>query len=239
VTLLDLTLPTPAENLALDEALLLAAEAGAGGEVLRLWETPSPAVVLGAGGSVAVDVDAAACEPDGVPVLRRASGGGTVVVGPGCLCLAVVLRTDREPGLDLIGPSARWVMGRVLNALRPVVPDATIEGISDLAVNGRKFSGSAQQRKRRHFLHHATLLGRDFDLALIPRYLRPPERQPAYRAGRPHADFVTALPADTATLRRLLVAEWRPEGVYESVPLDAVRELIAEKYGRDEWNRRR
>ncbi|MBX9585448.1 MAG: lipoate--protein ligase family protein [Gemmataceae bacterium] len=239
MTLLDLTLPTPAENLALDEALLLAAEADTGGEVLRLWESPSPVVVVGAGGSVAVDVDAAACGADGVPVLRRASGGGTVVVGPGCLCLAVVLRTDHAPGLDLIGPSARWVMGRVLNALRPVVPDATIEGISDLAVGGRKFSGSAQQRKRRHFLHHATLLSRDFDLSLIPRYLRPPERQPAYRAGRPHAAFVAALPADTATLKRLLVEEWRPAGEYGPVPLDAVREQQAEKYGREEWNRRR
>ena len=41
--LLDLTLPDPAENLALDEALLLAAEGG-GPEVLRLWEQPTPAV---------------------------------------------------------------------------------------------------------------------------------------------------------------------------------------------------
>ena len=239
MTLLDLTLPTPAENLALDEALLLAAEAGTGGEVLRLWECPSPAVVVGAGGSVAIDVDAAACEADGVPVFRRASGGGTVLLGPGCLCLAVVLRFDHAPGLDLIGPSARWVMGRVLNALRPVVPDATIDGISDLAVAGRKFSGSAQQRKRWHFLHHATLLGRDFDLPQIARYLKPPERQPAYRADRPHGEFVTALPADTATLGRSLVGEWRPAGGYGPPPLGAVRELVAEKYGRDEWNGRR
>lgn len=239
MTLLDLTLPTAAENLALDEALLLAAEAGTGGEVLRLWELPTPAVVVGAGGSVAIDVDAAACAADGVPVLRRASGGGTVVLGPGCLCVAVVLRLDHAPGLDLIGPSARWVMGRVAAALRPVAPDAAVEGISDLAVNGRKFSGSAQQRKRRHFLHHSTLLGRDFDLSLVPCYLRPPERQPAYRADRPHGEFVTALPADTATLRRLLVEEWRPGGEYGPAPLDAVRELVAEKYGRDEWVRRR
>ena len=50
--LLDLTLPIAAENLALDEALLLAAEESGAGEVLRLWELPSLAVVLGAGGSV-------------------------------------------------------------------------------------------------------------------------------------------------------------------------------------------
>ena len=42
---LDRLLPTLEENLALDEALLLAAEAD-GPEVLRLWEWPVPAVVL-------------------------------------------------------------------------------------------------------------------------------------------------------------------------------------------------
>src|SRR5258705_289501 len=42
---LDLTLPAAAENLALDEALLLEAEAGSAGEILRLWEWPRPAGV--------------------------------------------------------------------------------------------------------------------------------------------------------------------------------------------------
>ena len=47
---LDLTLPDAAANLALDEALLLQAEETQCGEVLRVWEWPLPAVVLGAGG---------------------------------------------------------------------------------------------------------------------------------------------------------------------------------------------
>lgn len=235
MTLLDLTLPTPAENLALDEALLLAAEGG-GGEVLRVWESPTYAVVVGAGGSVAIDVDAAACAADGVPVLRRASGGGTVVIGPGCLCFAVVLRTDRAPGLDLIQPSAQYVMGRVCDALRPLRVDAVLSGISDVTVDGKKFSGSAQQRKRRHFLHHSTLLC-DFDLARVPRYLRPPERQPAYRLNRPHHEFVTSLSVGTAAVKRALIAEWGAAGEYGPVP--DVRELVAEKYDREEWINRR
>ena len=58
--LADHTAATPDENLALDEALLLAAEGG-GDEVLRFWELPQYAVVLGAGGVLADDVDEAAC----------------------------------------------------------------------------------------------------------------------------------------------------------------------------------
>src|SRR5690348_8693943 len=102
---LDLTLPSPAENLALDEALLLQAEAGQGGEVLRVWEWHHPAVVLGSGCRLAEDVDEPACQADGVPILRRSSGGGTVLLGTGCLLYSLVLNYERSPALTEIRAS--------------------------------------------------------------------------------------------------------------------------------------
>ncbi len=236
--LLDLALATAAENLALDEALLLAAEEADGGPVLRLWEQPTHAVVLGAGGSVALDVNLPACQADGVPILRRASGGGTVLLGPGCLCFSLVLGYDHAPGLNEIPASNRYVLGRILQALRGLVPDARLEGTSDLAVNGRKFSGNAQQRKRRYLLHHGTLLC-GFDLGRMARYLNRPEREPDYRRGRVHDEFVTNLGVPVDEVKRLLAAEWCPEGELQSWPRATVRRLVAEKYGREEWNRRR
>jgi lipoate-protein ligase A len=236
VELLRKSLGDPAADLALDESLLLAAEALCGPEVLRLWEPPHPVVVVGAGGSVAHDVNLAVCREAGVPVLRRASGGGTVLLGPGCLCFSLVLRTDRAPGLHLIQPSIRYVLEKNLAALRALVPQATVEGTSDLAVSGRKFSGSAQQRKRQFFLHHGTLLY-DMDLQLVSRLLQSPERQPEYRRGRPHGKFLMNLPASRDGLEQLLIAEWQPTGELREIP--EVAELVAEKYGRDEWNLRR
>jgi lipoate-protein ligase A len=235
--LLDYTLPTAAENLALDEALLVAAEEGTGGEVLRLWEQPGYAVVAGSGGSVAIDVNVAACAAGGVPILRRASGGGTVLLGPGCLCFTLVLSYEHAPGLNDIRASNRYILARVSQALAPVVASA-VEGTSDLAAGGVKLSGNAQQRKRTHFLHHGTLLC-GFDLALVSKYLSAPERQPDYRRDRTHAEFIANVPATVDEAKRLLVAEWRPEGDYAPVPREKVRELVAEKYGREEWNRRR
>ena len=176
--LLDLTLPDPAENLALDEALLLAAEEG-GAEVLAALGI---AIARGRARLRRVGRDRrerAACEADRVPILRRASGGGTVLLGPGCLCFSLVLSYDRAPGLDQIRASNQYVLDRVAHALAPIAA-ANLEGTSDLAVNGVKISGNAQQRKRTHFLHHGTLLC-GFDLALIAKYLHAPERQPDYR----------------------------------------------------------
>ncbi|MCI0703476.1 MAG: lipoate--protein ligase family protein [Planctomycetia bacterium] len=235
--LLDLTLPAAAENLALDEALVVAAEEGVGGEVLRLWELPTYAVVLGSAGQVAIDVNLAACEADSVPILRRASGGGTVLLGPGCLCFGLVLSYERAEGLNDIRASNRYILNRIANALKPVI-STSLEGTSDLAVNGVKVSGNAQQRKRNFFLHHGTLLC-GFNLELVSKYLNAPERQPDYRQNRTHAEFIANLPLTVADTKQLLVAEWQPEGDYAPAPLEKARELLAEKYSRDDWNRRR
>jgi lipoate-protein ligase A len=235
---LDVTLPTLAANLALDEALLLESESGLGGEVLRVWEWPAYAVVLGAGGKVADDVDAAACAADGVPLGRRSSGGGTVLLGPGCLLYSLVLRYDRAPELGGIGSAHRWVLDRITNALTPLLPGITLAGYSDLTAAGRKFSGNAQQRKRDHLLYHGTLLY-DFDLARLGRYLREPPKQPDYRAQRPHGDFVRNLPASAAELRERLRAAWGAEPAERDLPSADVDRLVAEKFGRADWVYRR
>ena len=60
---LDLTLDTPAANLALDEALLEAAEAGEGpGQILRLWESPEDAVILGRASKYQQEAHIEACQ---------------------------------------------------------------------------------------------------------------------------------------------------------------------------------
>ena len=233
---LDLTLPSAADNLALDEALLLEAEAGRGGEVLRLWEWSRAAVVLGAGCALADDVDEAACRADGVPVLRRASGGGTVLLGPGCLCYGLVLSYERGPALREITPSYAYILGRTRDALGGLLPGIERAGTSDLMDAGLKFSGNAQQRKRHHLLHHGTLLY-DFDLPRIARYLRMPGRQPDYRARREHAAFLRNLPAGAEELKRRLRVGWEADEVTTDWPWEAVRQLSEEKYGQEEWTR--
>ena len=98
MTYFEITLPTAAENVALDEASSTAAEEGSGGEALRVWELDHRAVVLGASGRMAEEVDLDACLADRVPIARRSSGGGTVLIGPGALNFTVVLPVEAAPG---------------------------------------------------------------------------------------------------------------------------------------------
>src|SRR5262245_50689788 len=82
---LDISFDTPEENIAYDEVLLSLAEEGKLGEVLRFWESSQTFAVLGRIGKAQEDLDLDALRKDGIKVLRRASGGGTVLQGKGVL----------------------------------------------------------------------------------------------------------------------------------------------------------
>ncbi len=235
--LVDRTLPSLEENLALDEALLLHAEDGIGGEVLRFWEWRGPGVVLGASGQIAIDVEDAVCRAESVKVARRASGGGTVLVGAGCLLYSLVLNYERAAQLRDVNASYRWIMGRMQSILSAIHPDIEVAGISDLAIGDRKFSGNAQQRKRYHLLHHGTLLY-GFDLEAVARYLKTPEKQPEYRRGRSHLDFICNLPTTAEKLKELLIAGWSAQGEF-TLPIERMKGLLVEKYSFESWVRRR
>ncbi len=237
-----LTLDTPAENLALDEALLDFAEAaGPDMELLRLWESPTPLVVLGRSSRVDVEVDTAECASRGIPILRRSSGGAAIVAGPGCLMYAVVLSYDRRPASQGIHQSHGYVLERIAASLRRLDPTVARAGTSDLvrAAAGqqvaRKFSGNSLRVKRTHFLYHGTLLY-SFDLSLIAACLRTAPRQPDYRSGRDHADFVTNLQLQHNTLATALASAWPTTAELTAWPRARVTELLRERYQLSEWN---
>ncbi len=150
----------------------------------------------------------------------------------------LVLRMERTPELARIDASYRFILSRLTQALADRGIHAAIEGTCDLAIDGRKFSGHAQQRKRDYLLHHGTVLY-DFDLAAVSRYLHLPPRQPEYRARRPHQAFLRNLPLGADEIKRLLRSAWSADSELQTWPEVRVYELTGAKYSREEWIRRR
>ena len=162
--LLNLTYQTPAENLAIDEQLLKAVDQGDfPSGICRIWESPTYFVVLGLSKTIEHDVHEDTCRNDGIPILKRCSGGGTVLQGPGCFNYGFVLPINNDSNLASITSTTSYILSLVQKALSPHVSGTEQKGISDLVIDNIKFSGNAQRRLKHAILFHGTILY-DFDL---------------------------------------------------------------------------
>lgn len=239
--ILDCSLPEPAANLALEEVLLDEVEQGRQPDTLRFWESPCPFVVLGTGQILAQEVHEAQCAEDGVPIMRRCTAGGCVLQGVGSLNYALFLRYETHPAVATLHGSYQHIIGSVCDALATLGITATHEGVSDIALEGRKISGNAQRRRRHALLHHGTLLYHA-DLSAMKRYLQEPVDRPAYRSSRCHQDFLAQVPATPSALRDALRNAFAPAGRADDCTpqeLERAHDLAVTKYQSREWIYRR
>jgi lipoate-protein ligase A len=180
--------PTVAQNLAIDEeAIQLTSIKGRAS--LRFWWGGPPAVVIGFSEKPDQTVNQNACRDLGIEVLKRFTGGGSVLQTAGVLNYSLTIPTNRiidpqnafQPGMDFL-----------LDLIGSFGLVGATRGISDVAVEGRKVSGNAQAQRRGALLVHGTLLI-DFDYELAEKALKHPLREPEYRRGRNHRDFLISL----------------------------------------------
>ena len=205
----NISFPEQFRNLEYDDEILRRADTAEGGEVLRFWHAPAVFIVLGRTCREELEVNTPACRQDHIPVLRRSSGGGTVVQGPGCLNFSLILSKERHPQIISITHSYQYILSRVITALDACGVAAELRPLCDLVqpASEKKFSGNAQRRGHRHILHHGTIL-HDMDLSLVSRYLCMPPKMPDYRRGRTHGDFVTNVKLDVPAFKQALANVW-------------------------------
>lgn len=234
--ILDWTASTPEENLALDEALLDFCEETPGIECLRFWQPQQYFVVLGYSNRIQSEVCLDYCRQENIPVLRRASGGGTILQGPGCLNYTLILRTSRDSSLKSITRTNQFIMEGQRRALSQLLPNAglTVRGDTDLTNGQLKFSGNAQRRKKETLLFHGTFL-LDFDIGMIEKTLQMPERQPEYRSQRSHRAFLMNLGLQPSDIKEALGSYWQADEPFDPLPQDKMQALIMERYGSREW----
>ena len=250
--ILDLTLKTPHENIAVDEALLDAAEQNENAiELLRIWEPQAPIVVLGRSSPFSTEVNHEFCQQHSIPIIRRSSGGQTVVTDRGCLMYCVLLDYRIRPQLRMLEQAHAFVIKRVQAALGSIGIHAKMNGTSDLTLGEqqKKFSGNAMRAKRNWMIYHGTLLC-DMNLDMIFDCSGKPLREPEYRRERSHREFLTTLETTTDSVKQALIETWMRDindvdgGVsgpdwtkYQCTdwPQQMTEELVEEKYQTREW----
>jgi lipoate-protein ligase A len=230
---LELSFAEAAANLACDEALLERLEMDPSApECLRIWEAENHFVVLGHSNSIAAHVNREACAAAQIPLLRRLSGGGTVVQGPGCVNYALLLRNEQRRSIVEL---YRYVLEQHRRVFQEICHRPTcLQGLSDLTIDGFKFSGNAQYRKAKSALVHGTFL-LHFDLAVIERLLPLPPAQPEYRRNRPHNTFVANLGLKKNPVVEALRRAWRADKELSAIPVTRIEELARARYRDPKW----
>lgn len=199
---------TVQEHLIWDEYILRACDRGDLGPTLRFWKVCEPAVVLGYSGKEHQEVRREACRRMGIPVVRRTSGGGTVLLDDGCLNYSLVLPLSWHPSLLSVSATNQLIMKRHQAAIAALTGEIVdLEGDTDLAIDGRKVSGNAQRRMKSAMLFHGTFLC-DINHDLMEQLLPCPERQPKYRKGRKHIQFLRNLSFHEILIRQSIQDCW-------------------------------
>ncbi|HVN75787.1 MAG TPA: hypothetical protein VMT19_05675 [Thermoanaerobaculaceae bacterium] len=166
---------------------------GASPPVVRAEEAREVVVVLSRSRDPRREVYLDRCTADRVPVVVRPSGGGAVVLSPGTVAASIVVAP--RGGERFPEPHFRRFCSATADALAACgVGGIATRGVSDLCLGERKIAGSSLRLWGERVLFQVSVLVCP-DLSLLERYLRHPSREPAYRAGRPHREFVTSLRA--------------------------------------------
>lgn len=153
-------------NMATDRYLL-----GVPGTVLRLYGWAQPTLSFGRLYRGADDIDADYCRKRGINMVKRLSGGKTVLhdreltyafISDTELFPDSVVDTYRVISRILVDSFSRFGLGAEMSADKGPKSDSSIcfkeASAYELTVNSKKLVGSAQYRKRKRFFQHGSIL---------------------------------------------------------------------------------
>ncbi len=158
-------------------------------ERFMVWTPDKSYIVLGASNNMQ---DALVLENvlvDNITVLKRPSGGQTVMLTPNNLIISVAFPDTSVQPKDVFSQVNKLIVS-VLQ--KNGVDDLRLSGISDIAISERKILGSSIYRSKHLLLYHAVLNVAE-PAETFERYLKHPTKEPDYRKGRKHGEFVTSL----------------------------------------------
>ncbi len=205
------------EQLQLEEALLRTDERN-----FCIINRGSPrSIVVGLSGNIETLIDLERARSDSVPIMKRFSGGGTVIVDEDTLFVSFLFSKQDLPVAPFPEPIMRWNADLYKNAWRLPGFDLCER---DYVIGNQKCGGNAQYLRKDRWLHHSSFLWDYQDENMD--YLLLPNHRPAYRENRSHTEFLCRL-KDYATSAERLIDDLKRELVKRLDIRDFPREEIA------------
>ncbi len=256
----------PGMNMALDEAILSACEAGAAPPTLRVYGWQPPALSLGYTQRVDKEVNTDACRRHGIEIVRRPTGGRAVLHDDE-VTYSVIMPIDLPDGArtltehyHLIGRALAAALAHLGLAVRLARPQRAVKerqaaspacfaALSryELSVEGKKLVGSAQKRGQQALLQHGSIplsLARQrlFECLRVPAEQHPALVEEAYTTMTAVQEVATT-PIGAADIHEALrhgfattLATPVVDGEVQPEEWQLADELYATKYTTPIWN---
>ncbi|XP_070018406.1 uncharacterized protein [Nicotiana sylvestris] len=149
--------------------------------------TNEPTIVMGISGKPAELLEIGSVLQDKIPVVKRFTGGGTVIVDHRTIFISFICNKDAVPTVQ---PYPRPIMSwssQLYSKVFQGVGDFSLRE-NDYVFGNRKFGGNAQSIIKGRWIHHTSFLW-DYEMMNMA-YLKLPKRAPDYRQARDHSDFI-------------------------------------------------
>lgn len=156
-----------------------------------IWQPDKTYIVLGRSNRISDDsVHIENARKNGVEIYKRPSGGEAVILSPNTLVISVKLPLKNTLNTHHYFKVINSSIIEALSALG--IKDLGNKGISDISIGLKKILGSSIYRKHQTLFYHA-VLNISEPIENISLYLKHPKKEPDYRLGRTHDEFVTSL----------------------------------------------
>lgn len=139
-------------------------------------------VVMGISGKLEKLVHLKQAQAYQLPVIRRYSGGGTVLIDPNTIFITLIGNGKKFP---------RPLLEEGEKLLTPLFPPGFTLKENDYVIGDLKIGGNAQYLSKNRWMHHVSFLW-DYDPKKMD-VLHLPEKRPDYRQSRSHEAFLTKL----------------------------------------------
>lgn len=121
-------------------------------EYFIFWRT-QPTLMIGQYQNALQEINIAFAKKNNINIVRRVTGGGTIYTDMEGWQFSFIYKNTQAKNIDFHTHTAP-----IINALQSIGIDAYQSGRNDLLIDGKKFSGNAQQIRGNQLLHHGSLL---------------------------------------------------------------------------------
>ncbi|MFB0514356.1 MAG: biotin/lipoate A/B protein ligase family protein [Candidatus Bathyarchaeia archaeon] len=241
-------------NMGIDEAIITARIKGLVPNTLHFYCWNPSAVSIGRFQNVFNEVHVENCRSHGVDIVRRITGGGTVYHDfKGEITYSVIVK-EKDLGTQDVVIAYNTICNGLIEAAKILGVNANFNpgdprNCPNIAIDGKKISGSAQFHKGGVLLQHGTLL-LDVDLTKMFTFLRVPWAKTMTDVICVAKERITSIKHELASnisleeayqalirgFERTFNIEFNEEETLTTYEQKLAEKLQKEKYTTDEWN---